>query len=113
MTLAWPLWIVAICAVASFACIVIGLSVAGVAFARFSRHLDRTSEDGANLMDADRAEMSLARINNAFEQMPVFIERARHAIDSIRASLEALRLPEAMLALRTARAAVRLLFSGR
>jgi hypothetical protein len=113
MHLTWPAWILVICAVTSVACIVVGAIIAALAFAQFSKHLDRTSSKAEALVDAQRLEFNLARITHLIDGTEPLVERSLAAIGAINASLAEFRLPEAMLALRAARAAVRLLFSGR
>ncbi len=65
------------------------------------------------MVDVRRAEAALARMSAAAEGIVPLIARAQRALVVIQSSLQTLRLPEAMLALRTASAAVQLLFSGR
>jgi len=113
MQFAWPAWILMICAVASFVCVAIGAAMAGIAFARFSKHLKRTQAEAEATFDVARTEAALARIDAAVEGIGPLIVRAQNALITIQVSLEELRLPEASLALRTAGAAVRFLFSGR
>jgi hypothetical protein len=111
--LTWPAWVFVICVVASLTCTVVGATIAAIAFARLAKHLDRTSSEAATLVDAQRVERNLARINNFANGIQPLIERSFAALGSLNAALTEMRLPEAMLALRTARAAVRLLISGR
>lgn len=113
MHLTWPAWILVICLLASFVCAIVAASVAVLALARFSKHLKRTSNEAAALVDAKRLEMNIARITGLVDGVEPFVDRSRVAIASINAALGELRLPEAMLAVRTASATVRLLFSGR
>jgi hypothetical protein len=113
MHLTWPTWILMVCVVASLACVVAGATRAALAFARFSKHAKRTSDDAAAIVNSARLEANLASINQLSAGIEALVERARTALTSISVSLEELRLPQAMLALRAARAAVRLLISGR
>jgi hypothetical protein len=113
MYLTWPVWILVICVAASFACIVVGAIIAARAFARFSKHLDRTSSEAAGLVNAQRLQSNLVRITSLIDGIKPLGERSLGALGEINAALAELRLPQAALALRTAGAAVRLLFSGR
>ena len=53
------------------------------------------------------------RINTDLDQMLPLLARVKEAVASINASLQQLKMPRAVLALRTAGAAIRLLLSGR
>src|ERR1700722_15423017 len=106
MQLTWPSWVVVACAVASLACIVVGAIIVAVAFSRFSKHLDRTSEEAAALVDKQRLELNLARINNLIAGIEPLVERSFAALGTLNDALAELRLPEAMLALRAARASL-------
>lgn len=109
----WPTWVLVICVAASFACMVVGALRAALALARLAKHLDRTSNEVATLVDAQRLESNLARMSNFANGVEALVARSRCAVNDITASLAEFRLPEAVLAVRTARAAVRLLLSGR
>ncbi|HVA26589.1 MAG TPA: hypothetical protein VNF68_00305 [Candidatus Baltobacteraceae bacterium] len=111
--MAWPAWILAICAATSLVCCAIATVIAGLAIVRVSKHVQATTHAFAEVADVSRTEANLARITAVIDAVDPLAARARAAVGSIRASLDAMRLPEAMLALRAARAAVRLLVSGR
>lgn len=102
-----------VCAVASLLFIIAGGAIAGVAAARLKHHQARTQEAAERLVDAKRVHAIVARLSAADVALAQLLDRAKAAVASIGASLEDLRLPQAMLALRAAGAAVRLLFSGR
>ncbi len=111
--MAWPAWIIAICVATSLVWCAIAAVIAGLAAARVSKHVRAITDAAAAIADVPRTEANLARIAAVSDAVDPLVARARTAVETIRASLDAMRLPEAMLALRAARAAVRLLGSGR
>jgi hypothetical protein len=91
----------------------IGAVVAVRAAARTRRRLDEIAAAVPSLIDVERAQADVNRLAAAADTATLLLSRARAAIEELNEGLTQLRLPQAMLALRTAGAAIRLLFNGR
>jgi len=102
-----------VCVAVSLLCAIVGAAMAGAAAMRLKAHQERTQDLAEKLVDQQRLQKNLAQINASADRSPELSARAQAAVESIKTSLAELRLPKAMLALRAARVAVRLLFSGR
>ena len=105
-----PGWILGACIVLAVVFTIAGIVAAALAGLRFKQRLDALKKTPlAHYIPEGQAY--LHRIDTDLEQMKVLLETAKGAIDSINVALEALRMPQAILALRTARAAIRLLLA--
>lgn len=107
------LWIVP-AAGAAFA--LIAVVVGAVAVARANRELQPVLgrlRAGAAIADPQALQRSLGRLNEDVAQGKALVERTASAVAEIRAGLSALRLREAIVALRLAGLAVRALISLR
>lgn len=105
-------WILAACIMLAIVLIVAGIIAAAIGGLRVKRHVEALKHSPVLGYPAE-AQALAHRIEADLAQMQPLLERAKLAIDRINQSLQQLRLPEAAFALRTARAAIRLLISGR
>ena len=110
--MSWPAWVLVICAVLSVILIAYGALRAALAAKRVKDHTDRIKASPL-ATNAASAAVYGERINADLAQIDVLLARANAAISSINASIQQLRIPEAVAAVRTAGAAIRLLFNGR
>jgi hypothetical protein len=108
----WAVWVLVICAAVSFACLLYGVIRAALAARAVKQHVDRLKATPL-ADDAAKAAVYGRRIGAALPQIEALLVRANAAISTISDALKELRIPEAVAALRTAGAAIRLLFSGR
>ncbi len=103
-----------------WACILVAVLLViagGVVALRAALHTKRRVEairDAApGIVDVERAKADAERLRNAVDGIVPLLDRAKLAIDRINAGLRDLKLPQAIFALRTAGAAIRLLMNGR
>jgi hypothetical protein len=113
MQLSWPAWILVICAVASLVFVIAGVVIALRANARFNRHVAATAAFAQSIVDVERLNSVVRRLEADDISLALLADRVDAAGARINAALNDLRLPQAMLAVRTANAAIRLLLSGR
>ena len=112
IALTWSQWTLVGCVIASCLLVLVGAL-------RAKRAADVTKlrmtgvQSRVAAMNAAIASARVERINADIAKMPALVERAQVAIHIMNRSLAALKLPEAVAALRTAAAAVKLLASGR
>ncbi len=105
-----PGWILGAGIILALIFTVAGAIVAGLAALRFKRRLQALKK--APLASyAPEAQAYLHRINADLEETKLLLENAKGALGRINESLRVLRMPEAILALRTAGAAIRLLLA--
>lgn len=90
-----------------------GVIVAALAALRTKRRLDAVKARAATLLDVERMQLGMNRLQHAAEEAGPLVDRAKVAIDRINAGLRELKLPQAVFALQTAGAAIRLLLKGR
>lgn len=110
--MSWAAWVLVICAVVAFACVVAGVVRAAVAGLAVKKHADALKSLPI-VAEVTGARVYGERINARLGQMSELLARANGAVQSINASLQEMRIPEAVAAVRTAGAAIRLLFAGR
>ena len=105
-----PGWILVAGIVLAVVFAIAGIVTAALAGLRFKRRLDALKK--AQLAHyVPEAQAYVHRINTDLELMQTLLESAKASIDSINESLRELKMPQAILALRVAGAAVRLLIS--
>ena len=107
----WAPWVLVICAAGALVCVLYGVIRAAVAARTVKAHADRLKELPV-LAQAAQADVYAQRINDDVAQIDGLLVRANLAIQSINASIQKMRIPEAIAALRTAGAAIRLLASS-
>lgn len=105
-------WILLACIALAIVLIVAGAVAAAISGLRVKRHADALKKSPILGYPAE-AQALAHRIDADLAQMQPLLERAKIAIDTINRSLQQLRMPEAVLAVRTAGAAIRLLFPRR
>lgn len=110
--MSWPAWVLVICAVVALACMLYGALRAALAARAVKAHVGR-AKALPMVADLAKAEAYVHRINDDLARVNGLLARGKAAIDSINESVTRMRIPEAVLAVRTAGAALRLLFSGR
>ena len=108
----WPVWVLAICAAVALLCMLVGVIRAALAARVVNAHLQRLKNEPL-IAGASNAQACVKRINDDVAQIELLLARAQIALRTIREGIEDLRVPEAVVAVRTAGAAIRLLFSGR
>lgn len=112
MLAAWPAWVLGICVVAALVCVAYGalrlMRAAGIV----KKHVNRMKALPV-IGEAAKAERNVQRINADMAAIDELLVRANAAIRSINESLAELRIPEAVAAVRTAGAAIHLLFNSR
>ena len=94
----------------------VAVVVGAVAVARASRDLQSAAvrvRANAAILDPEPLRRSIGRLNEDVAEARVLIERGASAVAEIRAGLSALRLREAIVALRLAGLAVRALIAFR
>ena len=112
MTLAWPAWILVICAVIALVCVAYGALRAIAALRIVKKHSDALRASPL-IARATGAQNDVNRIRADVVVIQSLVERSKYAIAEINQGFADLRIPQAVAAMRTANAAVRLLFSGR
>lgn len=105
-------WVLTACIVLAIVLTVAGVLRAVLSALRVKRHVAAVSE-APFLGYAEEAQAYALRLNADLEEMAPLLARAKKALDSINDAVAEMRMPQAVFALRTASAALRLLFSGR
>ncbi|HET9030043.1 MAG TPA: hypothetical protein VFN49_07695 [Candidatus Aquilonibacter sp.] len=108
----WAVWVLLICAAVALVFVAYGAARAALAARVVKAHVDRV-QSATVIADAAEAQVYAQRINDDLAQVEGLLARANAAIATINQGLHDLRIPEAIAALRTAGAAIRLLLSGR
>jgi len=93
--------------------VVTGLVIALIALGRFKRRVQATMAHLNGVFDRERAAGIAAQLQSSIDEVAPLLVRANAALARINRALSELRLPQAVVALRTAGAAIRLLTSGR
>ena len=112
MHLAWPAWVLVICVVVALFCIAYGALRAMRAARVVKNHVERIKTSPL-VARVKQAELNVDRINVDVVAIDALLVRANAAIRTINEGIADLRIPEAILAVRTAGAAIRLLFNHR
>lgn len=112
LSLTWSQWTLVGCVIASFILTLAGAVRGLVALSSIRPHL-AAAQSRVAAIKASVVSARVDRISDDIANMPALIQRAQHAVDSMNRSLQALKLPDAVAALRSAAAAVKLLVSGR
>ncbi len=112
MHLTWPQWALLGCVVASLLLMAIG-TIRALGALRKTQARAKGTQELVEALDLPSASRNAARVSGAISGMPLLVQRANVAVASMNRSMQELKLPEAMTALRAAAAAVKLLFSGR
>ena len=92
---------------------IVGVIIAAVAAVRTKKRLDALKLRAETLVNVERAQVDAARLQRSLERAGPLLARAKAAIDEINTGLTELKLPQAVAALQTAGAAIRLLMNGR
>ncbi len=110
--MSWPAWVLVVCAVAALICIAYGALRAVRALRVVKNHVDRMKTLPL-LAEVKKAQVNANRINADMAAIDALLARANAAIRTINESIADLRIPEAVAAVRTAGAAITLLFNHR
>lgn len=90
-----------------------GCIVAALAALRVKKRADALKAEAQAVVDVKAAQATALRLQTSLEAVGPLLDRAKAAIDEINTGLTEMKLPQAMAALRTAGAAIRLLASLR
>ena len=108
--MAWPAWVLVICVVAALVCMSYGAISALRALQVVKKHADRMKSPPL-VAEVAKAQANVARINADMTAIEALLVRANAAVRSINEGIADLRIPEAIAAIRTAGAAIRLLLN--
>jgi hypothetical protein len=100
------------CVVASLLLMAIG-SIRALGALKNTKARAQVTRELVEALDLPSANRNVARASAAIAAMQPLATRASVAVASMNQSIQDLKLPEAMAALRAAATAVKLLFSGR
>ncbi len=106
--MAWPAWVLVVCVVVALGFTAYGALRAIGAAGVVKKHVDSIKAQPL-LADVAKAQRYSQRINEDMAAIEALLVRANSAIGTINDSIAVMRVPEAVAAVRTAGAAIRLL----
>lgn len=101
------------CIVVAVVFVLVGAGTAAAAGLRTKRRADEVQRAATTLDVGDTLRGYETRLRASADAMQALLPRTRTALETLNAALRELRMPQAMLAIRTAAVAVRALTSGR
>lgn len=108
--MAWPAWVLVICVVAALGLTAYGAVRALTAARAVKNHVDRMKAQPL-VSKLARAKENMQRIDGNVTELEALLVRANAAVGTINDGIAEMRIPQAVAAVRTAGAAVRLLFN--
>ncbi|HET7813722.1 MAG TPA: hypothetical protein VFL13_05065 [Candidatus Baltobacteraceae bacterium] len=108
--MAWPAWVLVICVVVALVLMAYGALRAMTAARVVKNHVDRMKAQPL-IGKLAKAQGDVQRINENVDAINALLVRANAAIRTMNDAIGEMRLPEAVAAIRTAGAAIRLLFN--
>ncbi len=109
---AWGIWVLWSGVIAGVLCLLAGVVPALVAARRVSKGM-KVLKTSRFVVESAELQRQFTRISGDLASVDALLVRAHLAVEQIKDGFSAMRIPEAMLALRTAGTAIRLLRSGR
>ncbi|MBV8638643.1 MAG: hypothetical protein JO322_11210 [Candidatus Eremiobacteraeota bacterium] len=108
--MAWPAWVLVICVVLALVLIAYGAVRAMSAARIVKNHVERMKAQPL-LAAFARAQSNMQQINEDVAALDALLVRANAAIRTMNDGIAEMRIPQAVAAVRTAGAAIRLLFN--